>query len=416
MERRAPAWLVGITYIPFGLYNGFVAIAMPFLLTARGVPLDHVLALQFFILLPSFLSFLVTPLVDCGISRRAWAMLCSGLAGAALLSGVLMLDTVARGTTALFVSVMLLGYLAAQMFSSAMGGMIPNLVAEEHTGTVSAWLNTAYLGGSGIGGWLGSVLVPKLGLSPAAIVLGLVVFAPCLLLLIIGAEHRTPRGASETMRRLMPDILAVSRTRSAIVGLLIFVTPSATFAAQNSFSGLGRDFHAGDAAVTWITGWGSAILCSVGAMLGGWLVQRKGWTIDRRMVFVATGVVAAVASLGMAFGSHTAAVFFAGTAVYYILAGINDSAACAVAFDIMGVNNPLSATQYAMLMAACNLAIETVLKGDQWGYKHGSAKGLLLTDAAFSLVIGSIMLTVIHLWGGTGREQVVSIRAAPEMI
>src|ERR1700761_801615 len=180
MQRRAPAWLVGLTYIPFGLYNGFVAIAMPFLLTARGVPLDHVLALQFFILLPSFLSFLVTPLVDCGISRRAWAMVCAGLAGAALLGGGLMLDTVARGFTLLFVGVMLFGYLAAQMFSSAMGGMIPNLVAEEHTGAVSAWLNTAYLGGTGIGGWLGSVLVPRLGLSPAAVVLGFVVFAPCL--------------------------------------------------------------------------------------------------------------------------------------------------------------------------------------------------------------------------------------------
>src|SRR6201996_7881895 len=118
MQQRAPAWLVGITYIPFGLYNGFVAIAMPFLLTGRGMPLDHVLALQFFILLPSFLSFLVTPLVDCGVSRRAWAMLCAALAGIALLSGVTMLDAVAHGATSLFVGVMLVGYLAAQMFSS----------------------------------------------------------------------------------------------------------------------------------------------------------------------------------------------------------------------------------------------------------------------------------------------------------
>lgn len=409
MQQRAPAWLVGITYIPFGLYNGFVAIAMPFLLTARGVPLDRVLALQFLILLPSFLSFLVTPLVDCGISRRAWAMLCAGLAGAALWSGVLMLDTVARGASILFVSVMLFGYLVAQMFSSALGGMIPNLVAEEHTGTVSAWLNTAYLGGTGIGGWLGSILVPRLGLLPAAIALGLVVFTPSLLLLVIGAEHvgaepRAPRGAGEALSRLLPDVWAVSRTRSALVGLLIFITPSATFAAQNSFSGLGRDFHAGDAAVTWITGWGSAILCSAGAMLGGWLVQSRRWRLDRRMVFVGTGVVAAFASMGMAFGSRTAIVFFAGTAIYYVLAGINYSAASAVAFDIMGANNPLSATQYAMLMAACNLAIETVLKGDQRGYTNNGARGLLLADAAFSLITGTIMLAVIGVFGGSGRE------------
>ncbi len=409
MRRRAPAWLVGITYIPFGLYNGFVAIALPFLLTARGVPLDRVLGLQFMILLPSFLSFLITPLVDCGMSRRAWAIVCAAVAGACLTFGVLLIPRASAGADALFVADLLLGYLAAQMFSSAMGGMIPNLVAEEDTGAVSAWLNTAYLGGSGLGGWLGSILVPRLGFGIAAPALGAIVFAPSLLLLIIGAEARVPRRVIETMWRLFPDLRSVIRTRAAIVGLLIFVTPSATFAAQNSFSGLGRDFHASDAATTFITGWGSAILCSAGAMLGGWLCNR----LDRRVMFVGAGVLSALASLGMAFGARSGVVFFAGTAIYYVLAGINYAAASAVAFDIIGVNNPLSATQYAMLMAACNLAIEIVIKGDQWGYNRGAARGLLLTDAAFSILTGTIMLTVIRFWGGTGREARVSTNVAP---
>lgn len=411
-RRSAPAWLAGLAYAPFGLYNGFVAIALPFLLTGRGLPLDRVLAIQFLVLLPSFLSFLITPLVDCGISRRAWAMVCAGVSGAALLGGVLLLDRAAGGETALFTAVMLVGYLTAQMFSSALGGMVPNLVAEERTGTVSAWLNTAFLGGTGLGGWLGIMLVRHLPGVTAAVAMGTIVFAPCLLLLVIGSETRVPRSPAETMRRLLPDIWTVSRTRSALVGLLIFMTPSATFAAQNSFSGLGRDFHASDSAVTWITGWGSAILCSAGAMLGGLLAHR----LDRRMMFVGTGVVAAFASIGMALGARTAGVFFAGTAAYFVLAGINYAAASAVAWDIMGIDNPLSATQYAMLMAACNVAIETVLKGDQWGYNRHGARGLLLTDAAFSLITGSVMLTIIKLWGGTGRERRLNVDAAAEMI
>jgi hypothetical protein len=412
MSGHAPAWLVGITYIPFGLYNGFVAVAMPFLLTSRGVPLDRVLALQFLILLPSFLSFLVTPLVDAGISRRTWAIGCAAVAGISLAGGVLLLDSIAKGASTAFVVVMLTGYLAAQVFSSAMGGMIPNLVPEAETGTVSAWLNTAYLGGSGVGGWLGSILVSLLGLELAAPLLGAVVFSPCLLLMIIGAEARVPRGVGETLRRLLPDVVAVSRTRSALIGLLVFITPAATFAAQNSFSGLGNDFHVSDSLVTWITGWGSAILCSVGAMLGGWLVHR----FDRRMLFVGSGVVAAFASLGMAFGPHSATVFAAGTSAYYLLAGINYSAASAVAFDIIGIDNPLSATQYAILIAASNLAIETVIKGDQWGYVHGTARGLLLTDAAFSLITGTLMLAIIRLWGGSGREDRMVLEVSTESV
>jgi hypothetical protein len=401
MGRHAPPWLVGIAYIPFGLYNGFVAIAMPFVLTARGVPLDRVLALQFLILLPSFLSFLITPLVDCGISRRAWAMLCAAASGAALLAGILLLDAVVAGATTAFVTSMFLGYLAAQMYSSALGGMIPNLVAEEQTGTVSAWLNAAYLGGTGFGGWLGSILVPHLGLRVSAPVLGLEVFAPCLLLMIVGAEIRVPRAVGETMRRLFPDIWAVSRTRSAIVGLVMFATPSATFAILNSFSGLGRDFHAADTSLTFATGWGSAILCTCGAAAGGWLVR----FMDRRILFVLTGVVGAFVLIAMAFAPRTGEVFFTGIALYYLLAGVNYSAASVVTFDIIGVDNPLSATQYAILIAASNFAIETVIKGDQWGYSHNAAHGLLLTDAGFSLITGAILLTVIRLWGGTGREQ-----------
>jgi hypothetical protein len=75
-----------------------------------------------------------------------------------------------------------------------------------------------------------------------------------------------------------------------------------------------------------------------------------------------------------------------------------------VAFDIMGIRNPLAATQYAMLMAACNVAISTVIWGDSRGYKAHGATGALLTDAAFSLITGSIMLTVIKLYGGSGKR------------
>jgi PAT family beta-lactamase induction signal transducer AmpG len=106
----------------------------------------------------------------------------------------------------------------------------------------------------------------------------------------------------------------------------------------------------------------------------------------------------------MAFGARTATVFFAGVTLYNLLAGVNYAAASAVAFDIMGIDNPLAATQYAMLMAACNVAISTVIWGDSRGYKAHGATGALLADAAFSLITGAIMLTVIHLYGGSGKR------------
>jgi PAT family beta-lactamase induction signal transducer AmpG len=410
--KRSPAWLVGIAYLPFGLYSGFLIYALQFLLTARGLSVDHIALLQLVTLLPSYTSFLLTPLTDCGLERRTWAFLWAGVAAICLAGGSLLMDRAAAGNAAPMAIVLLIGAFAAQIYSSTMGGMTPNLVDEKDTGAVSGWLNVANLGGTGLGGTIGILIVRNLPLHAAAAALAAEVFAPCLLLLVMAREVRVPRAVGETMRRLFADIWTLSRTRSALIGLLIFITPSATFAAQNLFNGLGRDFHASDAALTWITGLGTAIVCSLGAAIGGWMCNR----MDRRVLFVGTGVVAAAATISMALGARTATVFFAGVTAYNLLAGINYAAASAVAFDIMGKDNPLAATQYAMLMAACNVAISTVIAGDQHGYKLHGAKGALLMDAAFSIFTGVVILTVIRIWGGSGREGRESVDAAAELV
>lgn len=400
MQRRAPAWLIGLTYLPFGLYSGFYMVAMPRLLGARGLSLDAIGLITAAIQVPTFASFLLTPLVDCGFPRRTWALLLAAISALCLAGAVLTLDRAGSGDRMLFTVLLVVGTFAVQMYSSTMGGMTPNLVSEEDTGTVSAFLNVANLGGTGLGGALAGLLVGYLARPVAAIAEGLLILGPALLLVAVGAEQRRPRAVRETMRGLFRDIWAVSRTRSALIGLLIFVTPSATFAAINLLSDLGPDYHTSDATMQALTGPANAILCSVGALLGGWLCNR----FDRRMLFVGSGVVSAFASLGMAFGPRTVTVLFAGVAIYYLLAGVNYAACSAAAFDIMGENNPVSATQYSLLMASCNLAIWMVTVGDGRGYKHHGATGFWLVDACFALVTGTIMLTVIAKWGGSGRR------------
>jgi PAT family beta-lactamase induction signal transducer AmpG len=403
---------VGITYLPFGLFSGFPLVAMPFLLTSRGVSLDRVAAITSVVLIPTFTSFLIVPVVDCGLARQTWALIWAACLGVCVAGGVLLLDRAAAGHAAGFTALLAAGMLCAQLYGSTMGGMTPNLIREEETAVASTWLNVSNLGGIGLGGQIAILAVGHLGPHWGALAVAAVVAAPALLLFVLGREQRVPRGFGETMGRLFGDLWAVSRTRQALIGLLIFITPAAPFAAINLFSGLGHDFHASDATTTWLTGAGNSVLCCVGALGGGWLADR----MDRRRLFVGTGMVAAVASLGMAFGPRTAAVFCVGVGFYYLMAGVNFVACSAAAFDIMGVNNPLSATQYALLMAACNVAIETVVIGDGRGYAHFGAKGLLVTDAMFSLVTGAVMLMVIARWGGRGRVTPRSVDAAAEAI
>lgn len=412
MRRGAPVWVLGVAYLPFGLFSGLPLVAMPFLLTQRGMTLDRVAMITSLVLIPSFSSFLLVPVVDCGLARRTWALLWAACTCLCAAGSVLLLDEAAKGHVAAFTGFLVAGALAAQLYSSTMGGMTPNLIEEKDTAAAAAWLNMANLGGIGLGGQIAILLIGHLGLRPGAAALGAVIAAPALLLFIVGSEHRIPRTFGETMGRLFRDLWAVSRTRQALVGMLIFITPAAPFAAINLFSGLGHDFHTADTTTTWLTGVGNSLLCCTGALLGGWLSNR----MDRRTLFVATGMVAAIGSLGMAFGARSATVFCVGVSFYYLLAGVNFVACSAAAFDIMGAQNPLSATQYALLMAACNVAIETVTTSDGRAYAHFGAKGLLVTDALFSLITGSVMLVVIQLWGGRGRRSVASIDAAAEAV
>ena len=167
--RRSPAWLVGITYLPFGLFSGFIIVSLQLLLTARGLAVDHIAILQLIALLPSYTSFLLTPLADCGLPRRTWAVLFASIAAACLAAGSLLMDKAVAGDATPLALTLLVGAFAAQLYSSTMGGITPSLIDEADTGTVSAWLNVANLGGTGLGGPLGILIVQHLARPTAAV-------------------------------------------------------------------------------------------------------------------------------------------------------------------------------------------------------------------------------------------------------
>jgi PAT family beta-lactamase induction signal transducer AmpG len=404
-QSHAAPWLVGLCYLPFGFNTGFVSIALPLLLTARGVTLDRVAQITFVALLPTFSSFLITPVIDSGIARKSWALLLALVAALSIAAAIFLLHApgIATHQTGLM-TVLVIGSLAAQMYGSAMGGLIPSLVEERLQGNVSGWINTAYLSGAAIAGMAAIFAVQQWPPSAAAALLATLLLTPALVLQALPSEDRIPRPASQVFQfgTLLREITALLTTRQSLIGFLIFIVPSSAFAAQNLFSGLGREYAANDTLVAWITGAGVAIACSAGALLGGWMCNR--W--DRRMLVVGPGILSAVATLGMAFGPRTWWVFLGGVLLYNVLAGINYAAVSAVAFEIMGINNPLAASQYAMMMASCNVAIEFALWADGRGYHRGGAVTMLCTDAALSLVCGPILILVLLHYTNRQRTQI----------
>ena len=404
-----PPWLVGVLYSASGSMNGFVAVALATLLTAHGVSNARESEIAFLILTPSYLSLLLTPLVDCGVSRRAWAMLLALVGAACLGAGVLLVGPAAgsggHGVSAnLLIATLFLGYLATQMYSSTIGGMVSNLTPPSQQSAAGAWLNIAYLGLTGLCGSLAVWEIHHLSLRTAALVVPIPILLSASPLLFTGREGRAPRRVGETMRQLGRDLLSTARQRSYLFAMLAFVVPSATFAMQNLFGGIGRDFGAGDSLTAWVSGVGLALACIVGAALGGPLSNR----FDRRLLFIAPAMVAAVVSLVMVAllraGWRTVPVFIAGVCSYNVMAGINYTATSALIFQIVGRNNPLSSTQYSISTAACNLAIAGAVALDGQGStlpgRWSGAAGELLVDALLSLVLGTVVLLLVWRFGG----------------
>ncbi len=397
--RHTPPWVIGVMY--GGTFNGFVAVSLSQLLPEHGVSLERESQIAALILTASYMSFLLTPLVDCGLPRRIWAMLLAALAVVCLGMSVPMLAAASahgghgRGAVALML-VLFLGYLANQMYTSTIGGMVPNITAPARHGAVSAWMNIAYLSLTGAGGALSVWEIRHLPRVAAVFLVPLPVALGALPLFFIAREGRVPDAFGTAMRQLVRNLWATARQRSYLFALLVFVLPSATFALQNLFGGMGTDFHASPELTNVSVGLLFTVACAMGAALGGPLSNR----FDRRLLFVAPAIAAACGSLLMAFGPHTPWMFASGMFFYNLMAGINYTATSALVFQIVGRNNPLSSTQYSVCIAACNLAITVAFALDGRGSRHTGANGALVVDALLSLFLGTGVLALVYRFGG----------------
>ena len=82
MPRHPPPWIFGITVLPCGVFQGFLSVAMPFMLRKAGVPVEQIATASSAANIPIIYYFLWAPIVDLGLKRRSWLVLASIASGA----------------------------------------------------------------------------------------------------------------------------------------------------------------------------------------------------------------------------------------------------------------------------------------------------------------------------------------------
>jgi MFS transporter, PAT family, beta-lactamase induction signal transducer AmpG len=395
MRRQLPPWAMGLAIAPLGFYFGFISTAMPILLSAKGVSVGKIAEVSAVGFSPTFWAFLLCPILDVGFSKRAYALFFAGVAATCL--GV---STLLTGNLVAFTVVVTMGCASVVMFGNAHGGWMPDVVDDKHYSHVGGTSNVANLGAAGLFATLTVVMIRSLAAPLAAVLLGMTVAAPTVMLFFIPLPAKPMRGVAEMFRNFFGDLYRVCKRPGCILGLICFLSPTACFALTNLFSGMGSDFNAPERWVTALNGPGVAAVCSAGCLLGIWICGR----VPRRTVYLTAGFGGAAAALSLIWMPHTLTFFAAGVLVYNFFQGINYTAMTSLSLEIVGPGNPLASTQIALLTAASNLPISYMTAVDGHFHTAHGLGGMLAVDGLSSVVVGTTLLLVFRQFG-VGRAR-----------
>ncbi len=395
---------MGLANLPFGSYGATVLITVPQLLASRGVPEPTIAAITASAMIPTFCGFLLAPILDVHFNRRSYAMFFGLLTGVLAVLALTNVDHLGR-----FTALLVAGFLAANLFYNALGGWLGDIVAKGDEGKLGASFTIGNVGGFGAGAISFITLMRWLPHPLGAIAVGCMIALPVMLCLFIPPSLTLRRGARESFAALFRDIGQLVRQRTVLRTLLMFGLPAASFALTNSLGGLGHQFAIAEGMVALIAGTGVTAAAIIASMLVPVILKR----LSARPLYLMVGSIGASFTLLLIVLPRTPVIF----ALALIGENVFQAAAFAVeatiVFASIGEDNPLAATQFALLQAATALPITYMQAVDGQAYGHGGIPSMFLADAGLSLVACVILLPLVLRWNRLERIAEPTLKPLP---
>jgi PAT family beta-lactamase induction signal transducer AmpG len=379
---------MGLTNLSYGLYGGVVAFAVPQLLGDRHVPETAIAGLTAVAFTPGFWSFLVSPILDVRFSRRWYAVALAVVAACTLVVAFLNLDHLA-----VLEVVLTVGFLAAYLYQSALGGWLSSITSGEEEKTVSVWMTIGNVGGFGIMAVGCNQIVRHLAPMAVALVLGIAVLMPLLAFPFMRAPGPDRRLASESFPKFFGDLVSLVKRREVLIAIVMFIAPAATFSLTNFMGSRGNDFHASPGFVGLVGGVGVA----AGGIVGCLVFPAISRLMPLRLLYLAVGIAGALCTLGLILLPRVPSSY----AIILITENLFQSLAIticfAITFETIGRGNPLASTTFCFISSAFSLPISYMLYVDAFGFARGGISGSLATDAIAGIV-ASLLLGAMLLW------------------
>ena len=376
-RNRVPVWLMGLTNLTYGLYGGVVAFAVPQLLSNRHVPEPAIASLTAVAFSPSFWAFLLSPTLDVRFSRRWYAVALALIASVTLVVAFLNLDHLV-----LLEATLTVGFFAAYLYQSALGGWLSTITTAEEESTVSIWITIANVGGFGIMAVACNQLVRSLPPLTVALLLGASILLPTLAFPFMEAPSPDRRLAGESFGQFNRDLLSLIKRREVLIAVVLFLAPAGSFALTNFLGGRGEDFHASPGFVGLVGG----VAVGVAGILGCLLFKPLRRLMPLRSLYLTVGFIGSLFTLGLILLPHVPASFATALIAENLFQSLAITISMAIIFETIGRDNPLASTTFCFIGSAYGVPLSYMLYVDAYGFTRGGIAGSFAIDAMAGVV------------------------------
>ncbi len=379
--RKPPAVVFMFLLAPFGAAGGYVGVTLAFLLAKAGMPTAAVAAIGSFAIWPQTWKMLWAPMVDTTLNAKTWYLIGAVLTGLSILALSAAPATIANAP--MLTVLVVVSSLASTLVSMSSEVIMAHGVEDERRGAVSGWSQAGNLGGGGIGGGLALVIAEH---APAAWVSGAVLAALCLAcaagLLFVDEPPRQPRSHKyiESLKDLLKDVWAVSRSRLGFLVLLLMLLPIGSGGAQGVWAAIASEWSAGADVVALVNGALAGVASLVGAVAAGFVCDR----MDRRWAYCLFGLALAAVAILMALLPRAPWVFVTMTLAYALVLGACYAAYSAAVLEAIGKG--AAATKFNLLSAVSNIPIAYMTAKDGELHDRYGSSGMLFGEAGFAIL------------------------------
>ena len=387
-RHRVPVWLMGLTNLTYGLYGGVVAFAVPQLLGDRQVPEGAIAGLTAVAFSPGFWAFLFSPTLDVRFSRRAYAAVLALIASLTLFVAFLNLDHLA-----LLETVLTVGFFAAYLYQTALGGWLSSITNDEEEKILSVWMTIGNVGGFGLMAVSCNQLVRYLSPISVALVLGTAVLLPLIPFPFMQAPGPDRRLASESFPQFFGDLIALARRREVLIAIVLFIAPAASFSLTNFLGGRGSDFHASPGFVGIVGGIGVA----AGGIAGCLVFPAISRLMPLRPLYLTVGAIGSLGTLSLILLPHIPVSYAVALITENLFQSLAITISFAIMFETIGRDNPLASTTFCFIGSAYGVPLSYLLYVDAYGFTRGGIAGSLAIDGGTG-ILACALLGVMLFW------------------